>query len=103
MQRLKPLLEKYNVTSYMCGHDHNLQHISDAGVEYFVTGAGHLIDPSMAHEVCFNPWICIKWRVFREILEPLSGKIRCVLDSTHVYYGAGIGLCFFMLHQTRIE
>ena len=51
IQKLKPLLEKYNVTAYMCGHDHNLQHITDSGVQYYVTGAGHLIDPSTAHKV----------------------------------------------------
>ena len=51
VQKLKPLLEKYNVTAYMCGHDHNLQHITDSGVQYYVTGAGHLIDPSRAHSV----------------------------------------------------
>ena len=53
VQKLKPLLEKYNVTAYMCGHDHNLQHITDSGVQYYVTGAGHLIDPSTAHRVCY--------------------------------------------------
>ena len=53
IQKLKPLLEKYNVTAYMCGHDHNLQHITDSGVQYYVTGAGHLIDPSTAHRVCY--------------------------------------------------
>ena len=53
VQKLKPLLEKYNVTAYMCGHDHNLQHITDSGIQYYVTGAGHLIDPSTAHRVCY--------------------------------------------------
>ena len=42
------------MTAYMCGHDHNLQHITDAGVQYYVTGAGHLIDPSTRHKVSEN-------------------------------------------------
>lgn len=48
---------KYNVTAYFCGHDHNAQHIheQDSNVEYFVTGAAHLTDPSEAHKVS---WIC---------------------------------------------
>ena len=25
LEKLKPLLEKYNVSAYICGHDHNLQ------------------------------------------------------------------------------
>jgi tartrate-resistant acid phosphatase type 5 len=59
VHKLKPLLEKYNVTAYMCGHDHNLQHITDSGVQYYVTGAGHLIDPSTAHKVCYCILLCI--------------------------------------------
>ena len=53
VQRLRPLLMKYNVTAYFCGHDHNAQHIHESGisVEYFVTGAAHKTDPSEAHKV----------------------------------------------------
>lgn len=51
VERLRPLLQKYNVSSYICGHDHNLQHIQETTnpVDYFVAGAGHLTDPSVAH------------------------------------------------------
>ncbi len=39
---LKPMLDKYNVSAYICGHDHDLQHQQPQGskVDYFVSGAG---------------------------------------------------------------
>lgn len=51
VENLKPLLEQYGVTAYFCGHDHNMQHLTDSGVQYYVTGAGHLTDPSHSHSV----------------------------------------------------
>ncbi|KAF8782382.1 tartrate-resistant acid phosphatase type 5-like [Argiope bruennichi] len=50
VDRLQPLLFKYNVTAYFSGHDHNLQHIQVLGrgqtMDYFVTGSANFIDPS---------------------------------------------------------
>lgn len=40
VERVKPLLERYGVQAYFSGHEHNLQHHVDAGVSYFVCGAG---------------------------------------------------------------
>jgi acid phosphatase len=40
IQDIKPLLDKYNVDAYLCGHDHTLQHLSQDKVEYFVSGGG---------------------------------------------------------------
>ena len=53
VQLLRPILIRYNVTAYFSGHDHNAQHIHerDSTVEYFVTGAAHGTDPSLAHLV----------------------------------------------------
>ncbi|KAK9807654.1 hypothetical protein WJX72_005515 [[Myrmecia] bisecta] len=41
---LEPLLERYGVQAYFCGHDHDLQHINaeGSGVHYLVSGAGSL-------------------------------------------------------------
>lgn len=54
VDRLMPLLHKYNVTAYMSGHDHNLQHLSvmayNTTVDYFISGAADFIDPSKKHE-----------------------------------------------------
>jgi tartrate-resistant acid phosphatase type 5 len=42
VNQLRPLLEKYKVAAYFCGHDHNLQHIQDgSSVDYFVSGSGY--------------------------------------------------------------
>ncbi|XP_039254220.2 tartrate-resistant acid phosphatase type 5-like [Styela clava] len=48
---LDPLLVKYKVSAYFNGHDHNLQHIRHptSGMNYFVTGAVDVVDPSMKH------------------------------------------------------
>ena len=37
---VKPLLDRYKVTAYFFGHDHDLQHIVVDGVNYFGCGAG---------------------------------------------------------------
>ncbi len=41
---VRPLLEKYRVDAYLCGHDHDLQYLRDApegqGVAYFASGSG---------------------------------------------------------------
>jgi tartrate-resistant acid phosphatase type 5 len=37
---LKPLFVKYKVDMYICGHCHNLEHLSDTGIEYIVSGSG---------------------------------------------------------------
>jgi len=53
VENLRPLLHKYNVSGYLSGHDHNLQHISDvykgSRVEYFLSGAANFIDNSTEH------------------------------------------------------
>ncbi|XP_077981556.1 tartrate-resistant acid phosphatase type 5-like [Glandiceps talaboti] len=55
--QLKPLLEKYDVTAYLCGHDHNLQHLKEnsSSVDYFVIGAGDIVDPSTKHKDAVPP------------------------------------------------
>jgi acid phosphatase len=37
---VKPLLDRYHVSAYFFGHDHDLQHIVVDGVSYFGCGAG---------------------------------------------------------------
>ena len=53
VDRLRPLLHKYKVSAYMCGHDHNLQHINDIylnqSVDYILSGASNFVDNSTDH------------------------------------------------------
>ena len=37
---IEPLLIRYNVSAYFCGHDHNLQHIHASSYHQIVSGAG---------------------------------------------------------------
>ncbi|MCW5908734.1 MAG: metallophosphoesterase [Chitinophagales bacterium] len=52
IEKLKPILEKYNVQAYFCGHDHDLQHQQPKGskVDYFVSGAGSELRPSASYQ-----------------------------------------------------
>ncbi|XP_067950931.1 tartrate-resistant acid phosphatase type 5-like [Watersipora subatra] len=53
VQRLRPLLHKYNVTAYISGHDHNSQHLEDTSfgttMNYFILGSANFADPSVQH------------------------------------------------------
>jgi len=39
-QDVLPTFVRGKVDAFICGHDHNLQHLQDQGVEFFVSGAG---------------------------------------------------------------
>ena len=40
-----PVLQKYGVQIYFCGHDHVLQHLVDGGINFFVCGGGSSYRP----------------------------------------------------------
>ncbi|MBI1809988.1 MAG: metallophosphoesterase, partial [Gemmatimonadetes bacterium] len=41
MQRLLvPLMKRYGVTAYLCGHEHHLEHITRDGAEFIISGGG---------------------------------------------------------------
>jgi predicted MPP superfamily phosphohydrolase len=51
--KVKPLLEKYKVQAYFCGHDHDFQHLHEKGhmLDYIVTGTGGEIRPNSMNEM----------------------------------------------------
>ena len=52
IERVKPLLERYNAQVYFCGHDHDLQHLHEKGknLEYIVTGTGGETRPNSSND-----------------------------------------------------
>ncbi len=40
VERVKPLLERYGVQVYFNGHEHDLEHLADGGVNYVCSGSG---------------------------------------------------------------
>ncbi|GFS18108.1 tartrate-resistant acid phosphatase type 5 [Elysia marginata] len=60
VDRLLPLLEKYNANGHLCGHDHNLQHIrtrtkTGRSLDFFVSGMANTVDPFALHEKSVPP------------------------------------------------
>ena len=53
IERVKPLFEKYHVQLYICGHDHDIQHLREKGknVDYFVTGTGGELRENSSNEL----------------------------------------------------
>jgi hypothetical protein len=53
IDRVKPLLDKYKAQLYICGHDHDFQHLKekDGKTDYFVTGTGSEIRESSSNEM----------------------------------------------------
>ncbi len=45
VDNLKPILERHGVQAYLCGHNHNLEHIVWNNVSYLVSGAGSKPEP----------------------------------------------------------
>ena len=55
IERVLPLLQKYKVQAYMNGHDHTLQHIRNAGMNFFICGGGaHMRDVFDREDVIFG-------------------------------------------------
>jgi acid phosphatase len=48
VELVRPILERRGVQAYINGHDHDLQHISDGGVDYVCCGAGSEVRPVSA-------------------------------------------------------
>jgi hypothetical protein len=108
-EQVAPLLEKYNVDAYLCGHDHTQQHIENAGVQYYVSGRAEWNRSRPVVPICFCPRALaahggdLLWFVSNVVTwfaAPGAGALRGSVKpiSTTLFAAVDPG---FMVHQVR--
>uniref|UniRef100_A0A0N5AVE9 Tartrate-resistant acid phosphatase type 5 n=1 Tax=Syphacia muris TaxID=451379 RepID=A0A0N5AVE9_9BILA len=123
IKKLKPLLERYNVTAYIAGHDHTLQHIIDKPevknqtsssiMHYIVTGAASRTDTSTKHKNDI-PFSSLKFHYPKSFFNLFSqfgfssgGFVYAALNSDHglfqFYDGSGSQMYHFVLQPLTKE
>lgn len=45
IRNLLPILKRHGVRTYICGHDHDMQHIERDGIHFIATGCGSTVRP----------------------------------------------------------
>ena len=83
------MLIKYKVAAYFSGHDHDMQHLNDSGVQYFLSGAGHLVESSQKHKVLLRTDICVQrftiWKLWAlDFLYLLKQTLCKSVYNTHI-------------------
>jgi len=89
--RLQNLLEKYNATAYISGHENNLQHIqtvsaTNGTIHHVISGAGQSVKPN---QTSFN-FAENQWKASSQFLYPKAGdgagKSRKITDIGGMVY-----------------
>ncbi|XP_061579089.1 tartrate-resistant acid phosphatase type 5a [Cololabis saira] len=104
LKRVHPLLIKYNVTAYLCGHDHNLQYLEEAGVGYVVSGAGNFLDPDIRH---WNHVPKGSLKFFTGQASTLGGFVHAEVTNDKIFLtffqAKGTSLYRTVLHQRKMN
>jgi len=74
IEQLDPILQRHRVPLYLCGHEHDLQHIARGATHYVCTGAGSLTREHCHHER-------------GDFCSVQSGFTLCVASPTRLWIG----------------
>lgn len=58
IEHLEPILQKHGVQTYLCGHEHNLQHIQMNGIDFFISGTGCKARKTGKGPALFSKGVC---------------------------------------------
>ncbi len=74
VKQLFPILKLRKADAYLCGHDHNLQHFTQEGIEFFLVGGGGK-DPENVS------------RRKADYVAPRNGFLTLEADAAHLTFG----------------
>jgi acid phosphatase len=81
---LLPLLERYGVQVYLCGHDHDLQHLQAGTLNFFCAGAGSTV--RTAKKVKASKFAKAQPGFLAASLRPNAMDIRLIAGTGEVLY-----------------
>jgi len=85
VEYLLPVLEKYNVDAYINGHEHNMEHVSTNGIEFFTSGAGHKTSHKQDHADDVPPGsLKYFWPPNKTIGDVTGAFMTVILDSQNM-------------------
>jgi tartrate-resistant acid phosphatase type 5 len=109
IDKLRPMLHKYKVSAYLCGHDHNLQHIRDEYmdhmVEYVITGATNTVDANATQHINDVPADSLKfyWPHQHDFFIGGMNVVKASAESMQILYvdTAGKELYNFVIYPRQ--
>jgi tartrate-resistant acid phosphatase type 5 len=96
ISNLQPLLEQYNVSMYLAGHDHLSGHLQHKGIEYLIAGGGAMVDPlGDVSSVATDVWYGVGYAAFSVVQVTSS-----TLEIKFIHWN-GTEMYNYTLHNPR--